>query len=60
MKILKSISTYVKKIKKLEIEKFRLERELRELKKENELLERNVRKLKLMLDDREDSIRNRF
>lgn len=54
MKILKSVSTYIQKIKKLETEKFRLEREVRELKKENNLLDREVRRLKSLLRDKED------
>lgn len=48
MKTLKSISTYIEKIKKLEIEKFRLEREIRKLKKDNQSLEKDVRRLKLL------------
>ena len=48
MKTLKSISTYIEKIKKLEIEKFRLEREIRKLKKDNRCLEKELRRFKLL------------
>lgn len=51
MKTLKPISTYTQKIKKLEIDKFRLERENRKLKKENESLEKEIRRLKSLLKD---------
>ena len=51
MKTLKSISTYIEKIKKLEIEKFRLEREMRKLKRDNQSLEKDVRRLKSLLNN---------